>query len=236
MKVERGGFRGRLSAFLQKAMAGAAKKTPAGTDGRGASGVSRAQSGARAAPAPTPARAPARTPARLRAEKGYHRRKPETERNGYGKKDPMRKTRTPEIPAEHPRNPPRKEGLMPAVVDRNRWRSHFRRRPGLRTYRMHTSVFGGFAMHAPYRRPGPRAGAQPRFWRQLRQSSLPSTGCGGGASQGWTPASPLGGEDRRGPGRRYGRSLPMSPKSMPLALCPDWPRNMRPVHADHDET
>ena len=50
MKVERGGFRGRLSAFLQKAMAGAAKKTPAGTDGRGASGVSRAQSGARAAP------------------------------------------------------------------------------------------------------------------------------------------------------------------------------------------
>ena len=50
MKVERGGFRGRLSAFLQKAMAGAAKNTPAGTDGRGASAVSRAQSGARAAP------------------------------------------------------------------------------------------------------------------------------------------------------------------------------------------
>ena len=50
MKVERGGFRGRLSAFLQKAMAGAAKNTPAGTDGRGARAVSRAQSGARAAP------------------------------------------------------------------------------------------------------------------------------------------------------------------------------------------
>ena len=37
-----------------------------------------------------------------RAEKGYHRRKPATERNGYGKKKSMRKTRTSETPAERP--------------------------------------------------------------------------------------------------------------------------------------
>ena len=49
----------------------------------------------------------------------------------------------------------------------------------------------------PYRRPGPRSGAQPRSWRQFQQSSLPSTGCSGGASQGWAPA--------RGPGRRWRR-------------------------------
>ena len=62
--------------------------------------------------------------------------------------------------------------LLLAVVDRNRWRSH------------------------PHRRPGPRAGAQLRSWQQFQQLSLLSTGCGGGASQGWAPA--------RGPGRRVG--------------------------------
>ena len=72
--------------------------------------------------------------------------------------------------------------------------------PPLAGYRMHTSVFGGFATHAPHRRPGPRAGAQPLSWRQLRRLNSFSAGRGGGASQGWTPASPLGGEDRRGPG------------------------------------
>ena len=33
-----------------------------------------------------------------------------------------------------------------------------------------------------------------------RRLNLFSTGCGGMGSHGWTPASPLGGGDRRGPG------------------------------------
>ena len=49
-------------------------------------------------------------------------------------------------------------------------------------------------------REGGGAGAQPRFWPQLRWLNLFSTGCGGMGSHGWTPASPLGGGDRRGPG------------------------------------
>ena len=53
---------------------------------------------------------------------------------------------------------------------------------------------GDFATHASNRRPGPRSGAQPRFWRQFQRLSLLSTGRDDGASQGWAPA--------RGPGRR----------------------------------
>ena len=65
----------------------------------------------------------------------------------------------------------------------------------------------------PTRRPGPRAGAQLRSSLQPRigvrgrprRLSLFSTGCGGVGSQRWAPASPLGGGDRRGPGRRWER-------------------------------
>ncbi len=35
--------------------------------------------------------------------------------------------------------------------------------------------------------PAFRAGAQPRSWRQFRRLNLPSTGCGGIGSHGWTP-------------------------------------------------
>ena len=63
----------------------------------------------------------------------------------------------------------------------------------------------------PHRRPGPRlspppsgeAGAQPRSWRQFQRLSLLSTGCGGGASQGWAPD--------RGPGRRLEACVAKSP-------------------------
>ena len=64
----------------------------------------------------------------------------------------------------------------------------------------------------PYRRPGPRAGAH--LWLptppqpvedRLDRRGLPRTpirGCREDRS--WAPASPLGGGDRRGPGRRWG--------------------------------
>ena len=80
-----------------------------------------------------------------------------------------------------------------------------------RAYRIHTSPCGGVALLASIRRPGPRAGAQPQFSQQPRQSDQLSTGCGGGAerrhrlvrrvprgigSQGWVPA--FAGTTKRG--------------------------------------
>ena len=130
MKVERGGFRGRLSAFLQKAMAGASKNTPAGTDRRGACAVSRAQSGARAAP-PRYARPRPRAPARAMTRETGTRRKP-----GGG------------------REPDRKEEPVP-MTDRRRNRAEY---PKPRPYRMHTSRLALYPVHPrarlrPVRRP-----------------------------------------------------------------------------------
>ena len=84
---------GRLSAFLRRRAAGA-EKNPAGGDGRGASAVSRAQSGARTAPALTRAGGRGRA-RRIRAQKGSRRRRGRTgaERNateeGYAGTEPQ---------------------------------------------------------------------------------------------------------------------------------------------------
>ena len=64
--------------------------------------------------------------------------------------------------------------------------------PAPEPYRIHTSPSGGVALHVPLCRPGPRAGAQPRFSQRHQRLNLLSTGCGIVASHGWTPA--------RGPG------------------------------------
>ena len=77
-------------------------------------------------------------------------------------------------------------------------------RPTVTAYRIHTSLPGGAALYYPNRRPGPRAGAQPRFSRQPRiavrgrpwRSGLLSTGCGGIGSQGRVPA--FAGTTKRG--------------------------------------
>ena len=63
-------------------------------------------------------------------------------------------------------------------------------------YRIHTSAPGVVALHYPNRRPGLRAGAQPRFSRQPRQSDQLSTGCSGIPGQGWVPA--FAGTTKRG--------------------------------------
>ena len=60
--------------------------------------------------------------------------------------------------------------------------------PAPEPYWIHTFPLGGVVLHYTNRRPGPRAGAQPRFSRQLQRSSLLPTGYGIVESHGWTPA------------------------------------------------
>ena len=134
MKVERGGFRGRLSAFLQKAMAGGREKHPGGNgqarcDRRLARAIRRASRAAAIRPPAAPRARP---------------------RNGARNRD------TPVSPLAW------KEARMTAIDPRPELAAMpaARLAPAAeRGCRIHTSRSGDPATHASNRRPGPRSGA-----------------------------------------------------------------------------
>ena len=192
-------------------------ENPWEADGRRAPAASRAQSGAQTAP-PRNARRQARAQARrIRAKQGPaprrrrrddDRTRPPTRTGGDAGRKACARRRGPRcrLGGGHERRPPSEARASTGGRARSARIGPPLPFPLPRAggYRIHTSAPGVVALHYPNRRPGPRAGAQPRFSRQPRiavrgrpwRSGLLSTGCGGIGSQGWVPA--FAGTTKRG--------------------------------------